>query len=43
MILGIILIILFLKGFNKMYRKAVAHNAKLFGNYLFEIIRTARG
>ena len=39
MILSIIIIILIFKGFLKMYRKAVAHNARLYGNYLYEIIR----
>ena len=41
MILGIILFILFIKGINKMYRKSVAHNAGLLGNYLYEVIRAA--
>lgn len=41
MILGIILFILFIKGINKMYKKAVAHNVRLIGNYLYEVIRAA--
>ena len=39
MILGIILFILFIKGINKMYRKAVAHNVGLLSNYLYGVIR----
>lgn len=41
MILGILLTILFIKGITKMYRKSVAHNVSLLGNYLYEIIRAA--
>ena len=41
MILSIIIIILMFKGLFKMYRKSVTHNARLYGNYLYAIIRAA--
>ena len=41
MILFVIIIILMYKGLLKMYRKSVAHNARLYGNYLYAIIRAA--
>lgn len=43
MILGIILFILFIKGINKMYRKSVAHNVRLLGDYFYEVIKVANG
>lgn len=41
MIIGIILAILFIKLFNRMYRKAVANNMKVFANYLYAVIKAA--
>lgn len=41
MILFIIIIILMYKGLLKMYRKSVAHNTELIGNYLYAIIKEA--
>lgn len=41
MIIGIILSILLIKALNKAYRKSVAHNVGLIGNYLYEVIRVA--
>ena len=39
MIIGIILLMYILKKINKMYKRSVAHNAELVGNYLYEIIK----
>lgn len=41
MIISIILIIVIYKIFSKAYRKSVAHNMSLFGNYMYEVIRKA--
>lgn len=41
MIMGIILAILFIKLFNRKFRKAVANNMKVFANYLYTVIKAA--
>jgi len=41
MILFVVITVLFIRGTVKMYRRSVARNAALMGNYLYEVIRAA--